>query len=266
MGPFGRLVALGTVATLALLAALSVSLLAPDNGVGKAGLPQPTELCDATGIEGCQPVKHFDAKSLYKDDAAIDQGHPNRIDFYGQLFQSVPAGTDTTLQKVRLRVSRRHCRVQRATGASPRDADTACHSSPSRRFSRSRSSFESWLRSSPSSPRSWITRCGPRCRFSPANPGAWASVGPAATEVHQASWERQVRRGVQAFRAVRVSQVCLFFRTLHVTLCLCSAYSRTAASLRHEQNCDKNRARLIAITRLASFAPFPRTGFFARGR
>ena len=102
MGPFGRLVALGTVAALALLAALSVSLLAPDDGTGKAGLPQPTELCDATGIEGCQPVKHFDAKSLYKDEAAIDQGHPNRIDFYGQLFQSFPAGTDTTLQKVRL--------------------------------------------------------------------------------------------------------------------------------------------------------------------
>ena len=113
MGPFGRLVALGTVATLALLAALSVSLFAPDDGAGKAGPPQPTELCDATGIEGCQPVKHFDAKSMYKDDAEIDQDHPNRMDFYGQLFQSFPAGTDTTLQKVRLRAVQRRARRAR---------------------------------------------------------------------------------------------------------------------------------------------------------
>lgn len=29
----------------------------------------------------------------------IDQDHPSRIDFYGQMFQSFPEGTDTIMQK-----------------------------------------------------------------------------------------------------------------------------------------------------------------------
>ena len=35
--------------------------------VGYEGMPQPTVLCDATGIENCEPVKKFDVKQLYKD-------------------------------------------------------------------------------------------------------------------------------------------------------------------------------------------------------
>jgi hypothetical protein len=29
----------------------------------------------------------------------IDQNHPSRIDFYGQMFQKFPEGTDTMMQK-----------------------------------------------------------------------------------------------------------------------------------------------------------------------
>ena len=29
----------------------------------------------------------------------IDQNHPSRIDFYGQMFQTFPEGTDTMMQK-----------------------------------------------------------------------------------------------------------------------------------------------------------------------
>jgi len=63
-------------------------------------VPQPVELCDATSITDCEPVKDFDVKKLYKDNREIDQDHPSRIDFYGQLFQNFPEGTDTMMQKV----------------------------------------------------------------------------------------------------------------------------------------------------------------------
>jgi len=62
--------------------------------------PQAIVLCDATGIENCEPVKHFDAQKMYKDPPKTDQDHPNRMDFYGDMFQNFPEGTDTMMQKV----------------------------------------------------------------------------------------------------------------------------------------------------------------------
>ena len=32
---------------------------------------RPSVLCDATAIEGCEPVKQFDVKKLYKDSPEV---------------------------------------------------------------------------------------------------------------------------------------------------------------------------------------------------
>jgi len=94
------LMAGGSVALLLTAIGLLVTLASQGQAVGYEGMPQPTVLCDATGIENCEPVKKFDVKQLYKDPPEIDQDHPSRIDFYGQMFQKFPDGTDTIMQKV----------------------------------------------------------------------------------------------------------------------------------------------------------------------
>jgi hypothetical protein len=38
---------------------------------GADGESQPSVLCDATGIENCEPVKSFDVKKLYKDSPEV---------------------------------------------------------------------------------------------------------------------------------------------------------------------------------------------------
>eukprot|EP00960_Hanusia_phi_P049518 759588-Hanusia_phi.AAC.1 len=56
--------------------------------------------CDGTGIEDCKMVKKFDPKAIYSSDANIDLDHPNRVDFYGDMFQNFPQGQDTLMTKV----------------------------------------------------------------------------------------------------------------------------------------------------------------------
>ena len=81
------------------------SLLLISSWTSMRALPRGEEValegapCDGTGIEDCHMVKKFDPKAIYSSDANIDLEHPNRIDFYGDVFQNFPQGEDTLLTK-----------------------------------------------------------------------------------------------------------------------------------------------------------------------